>query len=292
MKNRSSGDGYYSDRLSENVFSRLSHFIHSNMGIKMPLSKITMVESRLRKRLKLLRINNFSDYCDYLFSDQGLEQELKYFIDVITTHKTDFFREPDHFEYLVQRVIPELVAQKGSGLGRKLNIWSSASSRGNEAYTIAIVLDEFRRRYPGLNLDYFILGTDISLDVIEIAQKAIYDHDEIEPVPVSLRKKYFLRSKNSQNNLVRVVPELRSKVKFRQLNLMDDDFKLREAMDIIFCRNVLIYFDKKTQDDLILRLCDHLKTDGYLFMGHSEVIHCTDKLPLMPTAPAVYRKVK
>ena len=257
----------------------------------MPWSKMTMVESRLRKRLRSLKINNFSDYCDFLFSTQGMEKELKFFIDVITTHKTEFFREPDHFKYLAQRVVPELITKKGSGLSRKLNLWSAASSRGNEVYTIAIVLDEFRQRYPGLNFDFSILGTDISVDVLEEAQRAIYDHEEIEPVPINLRKKYFLRSKDSRKNLVRVVPELRNKVTFRQLNLMDDDFKLREAMDIIFCRNVIIYFDKKTQDNLILRLCKHLKPDGYLFMGHSEVLHCTDDKPLVSTAPSVYRKV-
>ena len=289
--NTSSGNNYYSDRLSRSDFSRLSHFIQSNMGIKMPLSKLTMVESRLRKRLRSLKINRYSDYCDFLFSEPGIDKELKFFIDVITTHKTEFFREPDHFEYLAQRAVPELVADKDLVPKIKLNLWSAASSRGNEAYSIAIVLDEFRQRYPGLNFDYFILGTDISADVIHEAKKAIYDHEEIEPVPVNLRKKYFLKSKDRQKNLVRVVPELRKKVIFRQLNLMDDDFRLRDAMDIIFCRNVIIYFDKKTQDNLILRLCNHLKPDGYLFMGHSEVLHCTDNVPLVSTAPSVYRKV-
>lgn len=289
MSNNSSSDNYYSDRLSKRDFERLSHFIHSSIGVKMPFSKMTMVESRLRKRLRKLKIGTFSDYCEFLFSNQGMEQELKFFIDVITTHKTEFFREPDHFEYLVQRVIPELIAKRGSGLNKKLNLWSAASSRGNEAYTIAIVLDEFRRRYPGLNFDFLILGTDISTDVLGTAQKAIYEHEEIEPVPLNLRKKYFLKSKNSKNNLVRVVPELRNKVRFRQLNLMDGNFQLREPMDIIFCRNVIIYFDKKTQDTLISRLCHHLRPGGYLFMGHSEVLHCND-LPLVSTAPAVYRK--
>ena len=290
MTSKSHGESGYSDRLSKRDFERLSRFIHSNIGIKMPWTKITMVESRLRKRLRSLKLGNFSDYCDFLFSDHGMEKEFKFFIDVITTHKTEFFREPDHFEYLAQRVVPELIAKRGSGLSKRLNLWSAASSKGNEAYTIAIVMDEFRRRYPGLNFDYFILATDISVDVLEDAQRAIYNHEEIEPVPLSLRKKYFLRSKDPKKNLVRIVPELRNKVKFRQLNLMDDDFKLREPMDIIFCRNVIIYFDKKTQDNLILRLCNHLRPGGYIFMGHSEVLHCTG-IPLVSAAPAVYRKI-
>lgn len=280
---------YFSDTLSRRNFKRLSHFIHSSVGIKMPFSKKIMVESRLRKRLRSLNIGDFSDYCDYLFSNYGMEKELKFFIDVITTHKTEFFREPDHFEYLVQKVVPELIAKKGSGVNRKLNLWSAASSRGNEVYTIAIVFDEFRQRYPGLSFDYFILGTDISPDVLGDAERAIYKHEEIESIPLNLRKKYFLKSKDSKKNLVRVVPALRKKVRFRQLNLMERDFQLREQMDIIFCRNVIIYFDKKTQDDLISRLCDHLRPGGYLFMGHSEVLNRND-IPLVSKAPAVYRK--
>ncbi len=282
-------DNSFIKSLSERDFKRLSEFIHSNLGIKMPGSKITMIESRLRKRLRVRKISSFTEYCDYLFSERGMAEELNYFIDVVTTHKTDFFREEDHFRFLVQRVIPELVTKMGSGVGRKLNLWSAASSRGHEVYTIAIVLNEFRERYPGLDFDYFILGTDISNDVLEDGRKAIYDHDDIDPVPKDMKKKYFLKSKDPSKNLVRVVPELRNKVKFRQLNLMDDDFQLRELMDVIFCRNVMIYFDKKTQDTLLYKLCNYLKNGGYLFMGHSEVLH-NPNLPLVSKAPAVYRK--
>ena len=287
MKN--STEDTFIKTLSQQDFKRLSEFIHSNLGIKMPGTKITMIESRLRKRLRVLKMNSFTDYCNFLFSDRGMKEELNFFIDVVTTHKTDFFREEDHFRYLVQRVIPELVTRMGSGVGRKLNLWSAASSRGHEVYTIAIVLDEFRSRYPGLNFDYSILGTDISNDVLEDGRKAIYDHEEIDPVPTGMKKKYFLKSKDRSKNLVRVIPELREKVNFRQLNLMDDDFKLRELMDVIFCRNVMIYFDKSTQDKLLFKLCNYLRTGGYLFMGHSEVLHNPD-LPLVSKAPAVYRK--
>jgi chemotaxis protein methyltransferase CheR len=290
MNDKTSYQDYYADRLSKSDFKRISQFIHSRVGIKMPFSKMRMVESRLRKRLRILDINCFSDYCDFLFSTKGMEKEMTFFINVITTNKTEFFREPNHFEYLVQNAVPELIARKGTGINKRLNLWSAASSRGNEAYTIALALMEFAERYPGLNFDFFILGTDICTDVLEHAQKGIYNHEEIEPVPMNLRSKYFLRSRDKKKDLVRVVPALRNKVKFRQLNLMDNDFQLREPMDIIFCRNVIIYFDKKTQDDLILRLCNHLRPGGYLFMGHSEVLHCTD-LPLESTAPAVYRKV-
>lgn len=280
---------FYSDNLSKSDFSRLSNFIHSRIGIKMPFSKLNMVESRLRKRLKELKIRSYRDYCDYLFTSVGMEKELEKFINVITTNKTDFFREPDHFEFLVRRVVPDLMTADGSGVKRRLALWSAACSRGNEAYTLAIVLNEFSRQYPGLTFDFFILATDISTHVLEKARKAVYSHDEIGPVSQELRKRYFLRSKDRKNNLVRVVPDIRDKVKFRRLNLMDNDFKLREPMDIIFCRNVIIYFDKDTQNDLITKLCRYLKAGGYLFMGHSEVLDCHG-LPLVSVAPAVYKK--
>jgi len=280
----------YSHSLSKDDFTRLSQFIHSRIGIKMPSSKMNMVEARLRKRLKELRINSYSDYCDYLFTQEGMDQELEKFINVITTNKTDFFREPDHFEFLIRKVVPDLITANGSGVKNRLTLWSSACSRGNEAYTLAIVLSEFARQYPGLTFDFLILATDISTNVLEKAQKAIYNHDEIAPVSQELRKRYFLRGKDRVKNLVRIVPEIRDKVKFRMLNLMDNDFKMREQMDIIFCRNVMIYFDKKTQDELVVKLCKYLKEDGYLFMGHSEVLDCHG-LPLVSVAPAVYKKI-
>jgi chemotaxis protein methyltransferase CheR len=280
---------FYSKSLSKSDFSRLSHFIQSRIGIKMPLSKLNMVEARLRKRLKELKINSYSDYCDYLFSPEGMDKELEKFINVITTNKTDFFREPDHFEFLIRKTVPDLITTNGSGVKKRLTVWSSACSRGNEAYTLAIVLSEFARQYPGLTFDFFILATDISTNVLEKAQRAVYSHDDISVVSYDLRKRYFLRSKDRNQELVRVAPEIRNKVKFRQLNLMDNDFRLREPVDIIFCRNVIIYFDRKTQRDLIIRLCRNLVSDGYLYMGHSEVLDCHG-LPLVSVAPAVYKK--
>jgi len=290
MINSSIYEDCYSQRLSKSDFTRLSHFIQSRIGIKMPLAKLNMVEARLRKRLKDLKINSYAGYCDYLFTPEGMDKELEKFINVITTNKTDFFREPDHFEYLIRKAVPDLMTADGSGVKRRLTLWSSACSRGNEAYTIAIVLSEFAAKYPGLTFDYIILATDISTHVLEKAQSAVYNHDDIDSVSLDLRKKYFLRSKDKIKNHVRLVPEIRNKVKFRQLNLMDNDFKLREPMDIIFCRNVIIYFDKKTQNELIIKLCRYLKEDGYLFMGHSEVLDCHG-LPLVSVAPAVYKKI-
>jgi chemotaxis protein methyltransferase CheR len=280
---------FHSNRLSKSDFRRLSEFITSRIGIKMPFSKLNMVESRLRKRLKELNLPSYSDYCDYLFSPNGMENELEKFINVITTNKTDFFRETEHFEFLIRKAVPDLITSDGSGVKRSLTLWSAACSRGNEAYTLAIVLKEFSRQYPGLAFDFLILATDISTHVLEKAQRAVYTHDEIGPVSLELRKRYFLKSKDRKSDLVRLVPDLRTKVRFRHLNLMDNDFKLREPMDVIFCRNVIIYFDRKTQNELAVKLCRYLKKDGYLFMGHSEVLDCHN-LPLVSVAPSVYKK--
>ncbi len=275
--------------LSENNFKRMAAFIHTRLGIRMPPEKRIMLEGRLRKRLRTLYMDSYTQYCDYLFSPKGMDTELDYFINEVTTNKTDFFREPKHFTFLVQEAIPELINSLGAGIKRELRVWSSACSKGDEPYTLGMVLSEFAYRYPGFKFDYSILATDISTKMLNTAQKAVYDHEDIAPVSEELRAKYLLKSKDNKKALVRIAPELRCKVKFRRLNLMDKDFGLRELMDIIFCRNVFIYFDKKTQDDLIYRFCKHLNTGGYIFMGHSEVLHCKN-VPLVSAAPAIYRK--
>ncbi len=271
-------------------FEKLSSFIQDHMGIKMPDGKKSMIEGRLRKRLRAVKVKRFTEYCEYLFSPEGMASELSYFIDVITTNKTDFFREPAHFKFLVNKAVPDLIRTHGAGVNKKLQIWSAAASTGNEAYTISMVLSEFAAKYPGIRLDFSILATDISMEVLEEAKKGIYPGDAIQPVPMELRMKYLLRSKDKKKNLVRIVPEIRYKVKFRHLNLMDKDYRFREFMDVIFCRNVIIYFNRETQDDLIFRLCKNLRLGGYLFMGHSEVLHSRD-LPLKAVAPSVYCKV-
>lgn len=277
-----------SPKLSQSLFKTLGIFIHERFGIKMPDSKRVMIESRLRKRLKVLGMKEYSEYCDYLFSAAGMDNELHQFIDVVTTNKTDFFREPNHFTYLVEKALPELIQKDGTGIRAPLNIWSSACSQGDEPYTMAIVLSEFAKING--EFDFSILATDISMKILELAKKAVYPHDHIEPIGIELRKKYLLKSKDKQKNLVRIVPELREKVVFRQMNLVEGDFRIRKTMDIIFCRNVIIYFDKNTTDILLQRLCDKLKKGGFLFMGHSELLDCT-KLPLTQVAPTIYKKL-
>ena len=274
--------------MGDKDFKRISEFIHSSFGIKLPPAKKIMLEGRLRKRLRSLGLDSFKLYCEYLFSPEGMKAECTHMVDVVTTNKTDFFREGAHFDYLVQNVLPELVGRYGLGVQTPLNVWSSACSTGEEPYTLAMVLHEFAESCPGFS--YSIFATDISSRVLEKAIKAIYDHDRILPVPLALRKKYLLKGKNGGGRMVRIVPALRSRVSFRRLNLMDEEYHIREMMSVVFCRNVLIYFDRPTQEMLLARICNQLIPGGYLFTGHSETLHRME-LPLIPVATTVYRKI-
>jgi chemotaxis protein methyltransferase CheR len=272
--------------LSARDFGRLSRFIYDTCGIKMPEVKKTMLEARLQKRLRSLELRSFSDYCDYLFAPEGQEKELVQMLDMVTTNKTDFFREPDHFAHLTQQVLPDWI-KKHPGL--PLSIWSAGCSSGEEPYTLAMVLSEFALKNPGF--DFRILATDISTRVLEKAKTAIYPEASVEPVPKELKKKYLLRSKDRTSGMVRIVPELREKVRFRRLNFMDEDFGMREQLDIIFCRNVIIYFDRPTQEKLLQRFHRQMKMGAFIFMGHSETLSGLD-VPLVSVFPTVYRKVR
>jgi chemotaxis protein methyltransferase CheR len=274
--------------ISDKDFQLLSGFIYSAVGIKMPPAKRTMLEGRLRKRLRALGMSSFRHYCDYLFKQGGIESERVQMIDAVTTNKTDFFREPAHFDYLCSNVLPELVNTYGLGLRSKLRVWSAGCSTGEEPYTLAMVLSEFASGCPGFR--FSILATDICTQVLEKAKLGIYDHDRVHPIPMELRKKYLLKSKDKSKDLVRVAPELRSFVTFRRLNLMDDDFGMRESMTLIFCRNVIIYFDKPTQASVLRGLCRHLMPGGYLFTGHSETLQGIE-LPLANAATTIYRRI-
>ncbi len=268
-------------------FQRLSSLIYRECGIKMPEAKRTMLEARLNKRLRALSLHSFTDYCNYLFSKEGMEQELTPMIDLVTTNKTDFFREPDHFDFLYRTALPDLLVTEGAGVRRNLLIWSSACSTGEEPYTLAMVANEFGETQRGYR--FSVLATDISTRVLEAGRLGVYDEERVVPIPQGLKRKYVLRSKDRTKHLVKMSPDLRSLVIFRRLNLMDEEYPIQEGVDIIFCRNVVIYFDRRTQEQLVAKLCRYLSPRGYLFMGHSENLHGLD-LPLVQVAPTVYRK--
>jgi chemotaxis protein methyltransferase CheR len=249
--------------------------------------KRVMLESRLQKRLRALKLPSFGEYLDLVFAEESTNGELVHMIDAVTTNKTDFFREPDHFDFLLGRLLPNEFSARGWGDREPMKLWSSASSSGEEAYTMAMVLEEFRERES--RFQYRILGTDISTTMLERARSAIYPEDRVAPVAESLRKKYLLRSKERDARLVRVKPTLRRNVVFHRLNLMADQFGIRDSFHVIFCRNVIIYFDRTNQARLLRKLYDHLVPGGYLFLGHSETMAGMD-LPLVSVAPTIYQK--
>ena len=275
---------WFDARLSPRDFQRIGAFVEAHTGIRMPEAKRTMVESRLRSRLRDLGLKSYTDYCDHALS--GDEEELVKLVDQVTTNKTDFFREPAHFDYLVQHACPTLSRERGAGFVRDLTVWSAACSSGEEPYTLAMVLSELAITQPGFH--FTILATDICTSVLEHAERAIYAEDRVDPVPPRLRARYLLQSRDRERKLVRIAPELRERVTFRRLNLMEDRYPLREPVDIIFCRNVFIYFERKTQEQILNRFVRHLAPGGYVFLGHSEAINGHD-VPLKAVAPTTYR---
>jgi len=278
----SPGDGQ--DRLSPRDFQRLASFIESYSGIKMPATKITMIESRLRKRLRATGMLNLKQYCDYLFEKDGLAAEAVQLIDVMTTNKTEFFREPDHFRFLAEQAVPML---RASGRGTALKVWSAACSIGAEPYTLAMVLADLAREPAGPR--YGITATDLSTEVLDTAVAGIYPEAMVKPVPPELRRRYVMRSRDRARQQVRIVPELRAAVRFARLNLMEAPYQVDREMDVIFCRNILIYFDKETQQSVLRHLTDHLRAGGFLFLGHSETLTGM-RLPLEPVGPTVFRR--
>ena len=276
------------ETLSTKQFSRLATFVQENYGIRLPDAKKLMIEARLRRRLKWSGFQTFTEYLDHVFSPAGQGGELIHMVDAITTNKTDFFREPSHFDILCKEILPNLLAAKTFIGGSILRIWSAACSSGEEPYTLAMVLSEFAERTPGFR--FRIYASDISTKVLKQAYRGVYREDQISAIPLHLRQKYFLRSKDRHLELVQVNECLRRMVTFQRINLMDDNFGLKERIHIIFCRNVMIYFDKDSQERLIGKFHKQMVPGGHLFIGHSESLSGMP-VPFTLIAPTVYKRV-
>jgi len=273
--------------MKENEFLRFSSLIYKIAGIKMPPAKKIMLEARLQKRLKVLSIASFAEYAEFVFSSEGLRSEQIHLIDVVTTNKTDFFREPAHFDFMTKTALPSL-QNAGRDLRRDpVRIWSAGCSTGEEPYTMAMVLAEYAECFPDFRAS--ILASDICTRVLQTAKTGIYPEDRTDPITMVMKKKYLLKSREKAKNLVRITPQLRSLVSFRRINFMDDDFGISEKQDIIFCRNVVIYFDKPTQQTLVQKFYSQLRPGGYLFMGHSETLSGLD-VDFKAVASTVYLK--
>jgi chemotaxis protein methyltransferase CheR len=275
----------YNQQLSQEEFKKVQLFMLDNLGIKLSPIKIVMVTSRLVKRLKKTGISNFKDYLDYAMSSEGKKSgEFECMIDELTTHKTEFFREPEHFTLLKEQVLLKYKTEAYNSF----KIWSAGCSTGEEAYTMAIVLNEFKLNNPGF--DYNIFATDISNSSVMKAFRAIYNKETIAVIDQNLIKKYFLVSKDVKENNVRVIKNLREKVHFSILNLVDDYFFQDETLDVIFCRNTLIYFDDASKKKVVNKLIEKVKKGGYLFVGLSETITQYSKA-ILQVSPSVYVKI-
>lgn len=274
----------YNTELTDKQFARLSDFIYTNYGIKMPPVKKIMLQSRLHKRLKALDLTSFDEYLSYVFDDHSHAEEVVNMIDVVSTNKTDFYREPAHFDFLNDIALPHITCQ-GS---KQVNIWSAGCSSGEEPYTMGICLNEFASKHSGM--DYFIKATDISTKVLQHAVSGVYAENRIDVIPLALKRKYFLKSKDRSDPRVKVVKLLRDKISFQRLNFMDNQYAINEVFDIVFCRNVLIYFDKKTQEAVIRKQCARLRPGGFYFLGHSESTAGLD-VPLRQIKPTIFERI-
>jgi len=267
--------------LSDNEFEALRRLIYTHTGIALAPYKRYLVQARLGRRLRALNLATYAEYHELLVSGNGAE--LTQFINAMTTNKTDFFRESHHFDYLRTTWLP---ARRAAG-ARRLRLWSAACSTGEEPYTIAItVLDALD---GAAGWDVKILASDIDTEVLARAETGTYTLEQVKPVPPPLLTKHFQRGRGQQEGSVRVSAAVRSLIAFRRINFLDDPWPIRATFDAIFCRNVLIYFDRPTQQRLLTRLLGYLAPDGLIFLGHSESAFGL-VAGLSPVGATIYRR--
>jgi chemotaxis protein methyltransferase CheR len=262
-------------------FDKIRNLVYDLSGISLSDNKLVMVYGRLAKRLRALKLKTYNEYVDYLFSKKGQTNEIQHLLNCVTTNKTDFFREENHFRYIETNAINEVLQKTNN-----VNIWSAACSTGEEVYSLAITFRELQDKY---NFDFSVIGSDIDTNVLERASKAIYPAEKSADIDFEIKKRYFLRSKDRKN--VKIIPEIRHKVNFKYINLTNTEPVFNNRFDIIFLRNVLIYFDIETQKQVINNILRYLKQDGFLFLGHSESLLMRD-IDLVPVSSSVYKYCK
>jgi len=246
--------------LKENEFKKISSIIYDTCRISLHNGKKELVQARLSKRLRKLGMLNFKKYLSFVESNR---EEFTIMVDYLSTNLTSFFREPQHFEFLKKEVFPFFITEKV----KRLRIWSAGCSSGEEPYSLAILIKEYFEN--ARSMDSLVLGTDISTRMLKAARDGVYTQSRLKNVPESVKTKHFVKLNNGDMPLYRIKPEVQNLVRIRYLNLMDS-WPMKGPFDVIFCRNVMIYFDKKTQNELINRFHGILKAGGILIVGHSE----------------------
>jgi len=262
--------------------------ITERFGIKMPIDKKIMFQARLQRRLRELEIYSFEEYALKLLNENGESAEFDLLPDFISTNKTDFFREKGHFDYISEHILPEFMKNAYSNQLNQIRIWSAGCSSGQEAYSIAVTIEEFMR-LKGFRFEYSVIATDISGRMLNAVREAIYPMEQISEIPLELKHRYFLKSKSMKEPKVRIIKEIRKNVKLAYLNLMDNSYLFNTRFDVVFLRNTLIYFSSEVQTRVLTKVLENLKDGGYLFIGHSESL-INMNLPIHSIAPSVYIK--
>ena len=280
--------GEFNLELSDAEYREIAAFVHKTAGINLMDGKKELMRTRLSKRMRTLGLNSFKAYFKHVMGDQSGD-ELIFLLDALATNLTSFFREPQHFQFMANQMLPELEKQrKAKGGSRRLRIWSAACSSGEEPYTIGMVVME-KNPFFGQGGDFKILATDISTKVLNIAKHGVYGPERVKDIPPQYLNKYFTRSESARGDKnYQVTHDLRSAVAFQRLNLMEP-LPFKNPLDLIFCRNVMIYFDKETIADLVEKYYRILSPGGYLFIGHSESLSGY-KHPFKYVGPCIYRK--
>lgn len=268
--------------ITDQEFRQFRDLIHRHTGIALSEHKRALVCSRLARRLRHYRFASYSEYYELLTQGDADGAELMEMVNAITTNKTDFFREAHHFTFLTEQVFPSY----RQAASRRLRLWSAATATGEEAYSLAIAVNEAFSALPGW--DIRILATDIDTQVLAHAQDGVYNLDHAQAIGPSRLRRFFLKGAGSNEGLLQARKELKDRLQFQQLNLIDDPWPMRGPFDVIFCRNVLIYFDQATQRRILERMATLLRKDGYLMLGHAESMHGFDRL-FRPVGHSIYQ---
>jgi len=268
-------------------YEYIRKLVYERSRIDLGPDKRELVTARLNKRLRATKIPTIEEYCRIL-KDQPDNEEVSHLIDVISTNHTYFFRETEHFEYLQAKILPEMLQRRKTTLWPCFNMWSAACSSGEEPYSIAITMADYMQKNR-IDWSWHIEATDISSIVLQKARLGIYREDLVAKVPNEILHTYFQKGFGPQAGNYRVKPHLAETVTFHQLNILENDPPVPEPFQVIFCRNVMIYFDHPTQQELVQRLIRRLMPGGYLFVGHAESLTAI-RHGLEVIRPAIYRR--
>jgi chemotaxis protein methyltransferase CheR len=272
--------------MRDSDYQFIRELVYNHSRINLGPDKKELVSARLSKRLRETKITSISDYCRFLQTKES-DDELSHLIDAISTNYTFFFREHEHFDFLTKTVLPEMARRRGAEKWPSFNVWSAACASGEEPYSIAITLAEYFAKDS--TWPWRIEATDISHKILQRARVGIYREESVSKTPASILRAHFQKGFGPQEGKYRVKAHIQQGVTFRQLNLLESSTPFTEPFHVIFCRNVMIYFDRATQEELINKLAQKLVPGGYLYVGHSESLSSISH-PLETVKPAIYRR--